>query len=81
MLSVKDKMTLRLEREWFKYPAAKEARIRELFSESSVAYYVRLNALVDRPEALAFDPQVVNRLRRVRERRQRLRGAGRLGWS
>jgi hypothetical protein len=38
-----------------------------------------LNALLDRPEALAADPMLVKRLRRLRAARQRARSARRLG--
>ncbi|MGH3387532.1 MAG: DUF3263 domain-containing protein, partial [Actinomadura sp.] len=38
-----------------------------------------LNLLIDRPEALAHDPMLVKRLRRVRTQRQRQRAARRLG--
>ena len=38
-----------------------------------------LNALIDRPEALATDPMLVKRLRRLRSARQRARSARRLG--
>jgi hypothetical protein len=38
-----------------------------------------LNALIDRPDALAFDPLLVKRLRRLRSSRQRARAARRLG--
>jgi hypothetical protein len=36
-------------------------------------YYQLLNELIDRPEALAFDPALVKRLRAQRARRQRIR--------
>jgi Protein of unknown function (DUF3263) len=36
-------------------------------------YYQLLNELIDRPEALAFDPALVMRLRRQRGRRERIR--------
>ena len=41
--------------------------------------YSHLNALVDKPEALAADPLLVKRLRRLRASRQRTRAARRLG--
>lgn len=80
-LSVKDTMTLDFERKRFKYQGAKEAQIREIFGETSTRYAQRLNALVDRPEALAYAPTTVNRLRRLREARQRQRGARRVGFA
>jgi hypothetical protein len=80
-LSVKDTMTLDFEQTRFKYAGAKEARVRELFAESMPRYSQRLNGLIDRPEALAYAPLTVNRLRRLREARQRQRGARRTGFA
>lgn len=74
MLTVKDSMTLDFERLWWKYTAAKAAKIIELFSESETRYYQRLNALIDRPEAMAYDAVTVKRLQRLRESRARQRG-------
>ena len=34
---------------------------------SGTRYYQVLNALIDRPEALAYDPMLVKRLRRLRD--------------
>ena len=56
---------LAFERQWWKYAGAKEEAIKELFSMSATRYYQVLNALVERPEALAADPMLVKRLRRV----------------
>jgi hypothetical protein len=42
-------------------------------------YYQALNALVDRPDAVAADPLVVGRLRRVRAARHRRRSVEVLG--
>jgi hypothetical protein len=38
---------------------------------SSTRYYQVLNALIDNPAALAHDPMLVKRLRRLRASRQR----------
>ena len=65
--------------QWWKYAGAKEQAIRELFDMSATRYYQVLNALVDKPEALAADPLLVKRLRRLRTSRQRTRAARRLG--
>lgn len=70
---------LAFERQWWKYSGAKEQAIRDLFDLSSTRYYQLLNALIDRPEALAADPMLVKRLRRLRAARQRARSARRLG--
>ena len=67
------------ERQWWKYAGAKEQAIRDLFDMSATRYYQVLNALIDRPEALAHDPMLVKRLRRLRSARQRARSARRLG--
>ena len=70
---------LAFERQWWKYAGAKEQAVRELFDMSATRYYQVLNALIDRPDALAFDPMLVKRLRRMRASRQRARSARRLG--
>jgi hypothetical protein len=78
-LAGRDQQILAFERLWWKYAGAKEQAIREEFEMSATRYYQVLNALIDRPEALAFDPLLVKRLRRLRSARQRLRSARRLG--
>jgi hypothetical protein len=55
------------------YAGAKEDEIRRRFDLSATAYYQRLNALIDRPEALAYAPVVVKRRLRLRETRRRAR--------
>ena len=52
--------------------------VRELFDMSPTRYYQVLNALIDEPAALAHDPMLVKRLRRLRQSRQRARTARRL---
>ena len=78
-LSARDQQMLALERQWWKYAGAKEQAIRELFDLSATHYYQILNALIDTEEALAHDPMLVKRLRRLRTSRQRARTARRLG--
>lgn len=78
-LSERDREILALERLWWQYAGAKEQAIREKFDMSSTRYYQVLNALIDREESLAFDPLLVKRLRRLRDKRQRSRSARRLG--
>ncbi len=72
---------LDFERKWWKYAGAKEEAIRELFDMSATRYYQVLNAVVDKPEALAADPMLVKRLRRLRASRQKARAARRLGFQ
>ena len=78
-LTRRDRDILAFERQWWKYAGAKEQAIRELFDMSATRYYQVLNALIDTPAALAADPMLVKRLRRLRASRQRQRSARRLG--
>jgi len=80
-LGDRDREILEFERQWWKYAGAKETAIRESFDMSATRYYQVLNALIDRPEALAEDPLLVRRLRRMRAERQRARSARRLGFE
>lgn len=78
-LSARDAEILSFERQWWKFAGAKEQAIRDKFQMSATRYYQILNALIDKPEALAHDPLLVKRLRRLRATRQRNRSAKRLG--
>ena len=74
-----DCQILAFERQWWKFPGAKEQGIRDSFGLSAVKYYQVLNSLLDRPEALAQDPLLIKRLRRLRTQRQQARSARRIG--
>jgi hypothetical protein len=78
-LSAREQEILAFERQWWQYAGAKEQAIKDLFDMSGTRYYQVLNALIDRQEALAHDPMLVKRLRRLRAARQRARSARRLG--
>lgn len=78
-LSDRDLEILEFERQWWKYAGAKEQAVRELFDMSATRYYQVLNGLLDDPAALAADPMLVKRLRRLRASRQKARSARRLG--
>lgn len=78
-LTAQERELLAFERQWWKYAGSKEQAIKDLFDMSSTRYYQTLNALIDTPQALAFDPMLVKRLRRLRASRQRQRSARRLG--
>jgi hypothetical protein len=80
-LDRRDREILAFERQWWKYAGAKEQAIRELFDMSATRYYQVLNALLDKPEAMAADPLLIKRLRRLRTSRQRTRAARRLGFE
>ncbi|MBG6180888.1 hypothetical protein IWX62_002096 [Arthrobacter sp. CAN_A1] len=79
VLGDREQQMLALERQWWKYSGAKEQAIRELFDLSATHYYQILNAMIDTEAALAHDPMLVKRLRRLRTSRQRARSARRLG--
>lgn len=79
VLGEREQRMLELERQWWKYSGAKEQAIREIFDLSATHYYQILNALIDTEAALAHDPMLVKRLRRLRTTRQRARSARRLG--
>ena len=79
VLATRDAEILEFERTWWRSPGAKEQIIRERFDMSRTRYYQVLNALIDSQAALAADPLLVKRLRRLREERRRNRSAARLG--
>jgi hypothetical protein len=58
---------------------SKDRAIRERLQITPTRYHQVLIAALDRPEALAFDPMLVRRLRRLRDSRRRTRFARRLG--
>jgi uncharacterized protein DUF3263 len=70
---------LDFERDWWKGSLRKERAVRARFGVSPARYYQLLNRLIDRPEALEYDPMLVQRLRRLRDARRRKRFARRLG--
>ncbi len=70
---------LDFEKQWWSLPRSKESEIRERFDISPTRYYQLLNALIDTEAALAYDPLLVKRLRRLRATRQKERTARRLG--
>ena len=70
---------LLFERQWWRRAGAKDTAIRTRFGMAPTRYYQALNALVDRPAAVAADPLVVGRLRRVRAARHRRRSPDVLG--
>lgn len=69
-LSARDVAVLELEARPWRTQGAKEQAVREELGISSTRYYQLLNGLLDREEALAHSPVLVNRLRRSRETRR-----------
>jgi hypothetical protein len=76
-LSERDQAMLDFERTWWTLPGPKDVAIRARFEFSPTRYYQLLNELLESPEAEAYDPLVVRRLRRLRDRRRRARFEGR----
>jgi hypothetical protein len=78
-LDQRSREVLDFEREAWKLSVTKERAIRERFGFSPSRYHQLLHKVIDRPEALVYDPMLVRRLRRVREARRRARTASGLG--
>jgi hypothetical protein len=78
-LDLRSRQVLDFEREAWKLTVTKERAIRERFGFSPSRYHQILHRIIDRPEALSYDPMLVRRLRRVREVRRRSRTASGLG--
>jgi hypothetical protein len=72
-LTDRERQVLAFERRWWRHAGAKEQAIRDIFGISATRYYQILNGLLDNPAALAADPVLVNRLRRLRAARVRTR--------
>lgn len=72
-LTTRDKAILDFERSWWNETGPKETLIQERFELSASRYYEILGALIESPEAYAYDPLGVRRLRRLRDRRRRAR--------
>ncbi|KTS02937.1 DUF3263 domain-containing protein [Microbacterium testaceum] len=66
-LSDRDREILAFEGEWRQHGGAKEEAIRSAFDMPPARYYQLLGRVIDRPEALAHDPMLVRRLRRLRD--------------
>src|SRR4051794_17249077 len=76
-LSERARAILDFERTWWTEPGPKDAAIKANFDLSPTRYYKLLNDVLDSPDAMEYDPLVVRRLRRLRDRRRRARYEGR----
>lgn len=76
-LSDRDRAILDFEGSWWTEPSSKKDAIRARLALSPTRYYRILGVLVDTPEAAAYRPLVVHRLRQVRARRRQERFEGR----
>jgi hypothetical protein len=80
-LTADEKAILDFEAQSWTYPGAKETAIVEQFGMLAVRYYQQLNAIINKPAALAYDPLLVKRLLRLRDARARQRDPRRLGFE
>ena len=74
-LSARDAEILDFEGHWWRFSGAKEASIKDKFGMTPAHYHQVLSALLDNPAALAYDPILVKRLRRLRQARHQARTA------
>ncbi|MEH0932033.1 DUF3263 domain-containing protein [Micromonospora sp. CPCC 205558] len=72
-LTERERAILAFEQQWWRHAGAKEQAVRDTFEISSTRYYQLLNGLLDNPAALAADPVLISRLRRLRSSRARNR--------
>ncbi|MGC4866805.1 DUF3263 domain-containing protein [Micromonospora sp. DT53] len=72
-LTERERAILAFEQQWWRHAGAKEQAVRDTFGISSTRYYQLLNGLLDNPAALAADPVLISRLRRLRSSRARNR--------
>jgi hypothetical protein len=68
-LTDEQRSMLDFERQHWRYVGGKESEVRQRFGRTLASYQKELNALLDRPEALAHAPATVRRLRRQRQKR------------
>ncbi|MFT4136504.1 DUF3263 domain-containing protein [Microbacterium sp.] len=69
-LTDRDRALLDFEARWRRHDGAKEETLRRELSLTPARYYQLLDRLIDTTDALAYDPMLVHRLRRLREARQ-----------
>ena len=72
-LTQRDRDILDFERSWWTATSPKDVQFRERFELSTTRYHQVLNEMLDTEEAMAYDPLVVRRLHRQRDRRRRAR--------
>lgn len=67
-LSDLERQMLRFETQWWRNVTVKHDMIRREFGMPPVRYFQRLSVLIDKPEALEYDPVTVKALLRKRDR-------------
>lgn len=63
-------MILDFEGRWGQHGALKEEAVRQELGLTPARYYQLLERLLDHPDAVAYAPMLVHRLRRLRDERQ-----------
>ena len=72
-LSERDIAIIEFERTSWQLPSSKEAAIRQRFGLSTSRYYQLRDNLLESREALQYDPLVIRRLLRLRNKRRAVR--------
>jgi hypothetical protein len=75
-LTDRQRAILDFERTWWSEPGPKGAAIQARFELSPARYYQLLGELLGSADAMAYDPLVVRRLRKLRSNRRRARIEG-----
>lgn len=73
-----ERAMLEFERSWWSGSSPRDVAVGETFALTVDEYDVRIDELIDSEAALEFDPLVVRRLRRLRDRRRRAHDARRI---
>lgn len=64
-----ERAILRVEREWWRIAPTRDQAISELTALSPQRYYLVLSSLLDKPHFWRADPVLVDRLRRLRDKK------------
>lgn len=72
-LSDRDRALLDFESRWDGHSGAKEEAVRAQLGLTPARYYQLLGRLVETADAVAYDPVLVHRLRRLRDQQERAR--------
>lgn len=73
MLTDPDRAALDFEGRWYRFAGRKDSDILSELGETPTVHYARVNRLLDDPDALAYSPVLVRRLRRLRDARRAVR--------
>jgi hypothetical protein len=68
-LTDSDKALLDFAGRWYRFPGAQAEAMQSELGLSQTTYWRKVNDLLERPEALAYAPTTVGRLRRMRAQR------------